>query len=96
MDDDGELYTGCNIELAFRHGMHAEVSALGNMAVSNPDAKAAIIVIAAERELFMPCGECLDWVFALGSKDTWVVHESAPGKHVQALQAGRLMPWYPK
>ena len=59
----GDMYVGCNVEHRFRsHDVHAEVNALTNM-VAGGGEQAAVLVVAAERDNFTPCGSCLDWIF---------------------------------
>lgn len=91
----GAYFTGANIELEFRTGMHAEVVALAAMAVSSLRARANSILVAAERDFWMPCGGCLDWIIQLGGAGTLIIAEKSPGvKSLEAL-AGELMPRYP-
>jgi cytidine deaminase len=89
LSDQGNVYTGCNIEHRFRsHDIHAEVNALSAM-VAAGDGPAVEIVIAADRTQFTPCGSCLDWIFELGGPKCMV--KFGPS----IWYADELMPWYP-
>ena len=87
-----EIYSGCNVELEFRLGIHAEVSALAAMCAGNPFAKPRVILIAAERDFFGPCGGCLDWICQLGGDQCTVIHEDKPGHMNYRWRAWELMP----
>jgi cytidine deaminase len=92
----GQTFGGCNIEHKFRcHDIHAEVAAIAAM-VSSGNTHLAAILIAAERELFTPCGGCLDWIFQFGGPECLVAHQAAPDGEIKAWQAGDLMPFYPR
>src|SRR4051794_19531422 len=66
LSSDGRLFQGVNIQHQFRsHDIHAEVAAIASM-VSAGAKKAVAMVIVAERELFTPCGACLDWIMEFG------------------------------
>ncbi len=93
---DGSIFGGCNIEHKFRcHDIHAEVSAIAAM-VSSGTTDLRAILIAAERDLFTPCGGCLDWIFQFGGPDCRVAHQATPDGDIKVWTAGELMPFYPR
>jgi cytidine deaminase len=94
--EDGSIYGGCNIEHRFRsHDIHAEVNAIGTM-VTAGGTRFRILLIAAEREFFTPCGACMDWIMQFASDDAVVVFQGTrAGEHVAYL-ATELMPYYPR
>ena len=47
---------------------------------------AAILIAAAKRGLFTPCGGCLDWIFQFGGADCLVAHQAV-------LPAGEIKIW---
>ena len=95
LSTDGGFYTGCNVEHKFRcHDIHAEVCALMNM-VSGGGKKVSIVLIVAEREFFVPCGGCMDWIFELGSFDVMVAFQGSRGGKIATFKAEELMPHYP-
>ncbi len=92
----GQIYAGCNLEHRFRcHDIHAEVNALSSMIASGDERVLAILVVA-EREYFMPCGGCLDWIMELSQGDVIVAFQPSPGADVRSYTATELMPHYPR
>lgn len=93
---DGEVFGGCNMEHRYRsHDVHAEISAISSLVASGRSTFSAILV-AAERELFTPCGACLDWIFEIGGPEADVIVQSSPGGAVARYRARELMPFYPR
>jgi cytidine deaminase len=96
MTELGDVFVGCNVEHKFRsHDVHAEVNAITSM-VSAGQRDLAAVAIAAEREVFTPCGACLDWIFQFGSDKCRVFVQSIPGGPLKIYAAAELMPHYPK
>jgi cytidine deaminase len=95
LDEDGNVFVGCNIEHRFRsHDIHAEVAALSQL-VSFGGKRATVVFIAAQRERFTPCGACLDWIFELGGPKCQVVTQGDPKHEPTHYSADELMPHYP-
>jgi cytidine deaminase len=95
--ENGDVCGGCNLEHPWRISIHAEVNALaGLMSESGPDLRVIAVLIVAERELFTPCGGCLDWIFELGGPECIVAHQAARGGPIQQWRAAELMPHYPR
>jgi cytidine deaminase len=93
--DDGETYSGCNIEHPFRcHDIHAEVNAISSM-VAGGGKRIIAIVIAAERDHFTPCGGCMDWIMRFGA-DSIVAFQGKPSGDIVQYSASQLMPFYPR
>jgi cytidine deaminase len=93
---NGKIFSGCNIEHRFRcHDVHAEINALTTM-VAGGEKTAKVVLIAAERSRFTPCGGCLDWIMELGGKDTVVAFQNSPTNEFQIFKASELMPNYPE
>lgn len=91
----GRIWLGCNVEHKYRsHDIHAEVNAIGNL-IAGGDERLEAVFIAAERERFMPCGSCMDWIFELGGDSCLVAAQSSPDGQILVLSAGQLMPFYP-
>jgi len=92
----GNIYVGCNIEQIYRNkDIHAEVNAISNM-ITNGETNFQAILIAAEREMFTPCGCCMDWIFQFGGPDTKVAYQSNPDGEIIEFLAKELMPYYPR
>ena len=96
MCDNGDIYTGCNIEHIFRsHDIHAEVNAISSM-VSNGQQKFHTILVAAERYKFTPCGSCMDWIMQHGGADAVVAYQNEKNGPIYQFLASELMPHYPR
>ncbi len=90
-----KIYSGCNVEHIFRsHDVHAEVNAIGTMIACGCQRIAAIL-IAAERELFTPCGSCMDWIMQFGGSGCIVAFQSEKNGKINSFRAEELMPHYP-
>jgi cytidine deaminase len=94
--EDGRLFHGANIQHQFRsHDIHAEIAAIAAM-VSSGAKKAVAVLIAAERELFTPCGACMDWIMEFGGAACILAVQSGHGHPMRLYSAGQLMPYYPR
>jgi cytidine deaminase len=95
MAADGSIHVGCNVEHRFRsHDIHAEVNAISTM-ITRGAQDLRMVVVAAERDRFSPCGACLDWIFEFGGTDCLVAWQPGPTEPVVVLRADHLMPYYP-
>ncbi len=57
--DDGEIYSGCNVEnAAYPLGMCAEANAIGSMAMAGGRRILAAVVAGPNQDLCTPCGGC--------------------------------------
>ncbi|MGC8618719.1 MAG: cytidine deaminase family protein [Thermoplasmata archaeon] len=96
LSDRGGIFYGCNIEHRLRsHDIHAEVNAIGAM-VAAGEKKLEAILVVAERENFLPCGACMDWIFELGGKECVVGFQSRKDGPIRLYLAEELMPHYPR
>ena len=95
MSASSAVFPGCNIEHRFRsHDIHAEVNAIGSMVAAGQKKLSAILVVA-EREEFLPCGACMDWIFEVGGSECLVGFQGKLGGEVKFYRASELMPHYP-
>lgn len=86
---------GYNVEYIYiSHDIHAEVNAISTM-VANGEKDLVAVLVVATREMFTPCGSCMDWIFQFGGANCLIRYESEPGKKKLQLTAGELMPFYP-
>lgn len=93
---NNNIYTGCNIEQIYRNkDIHAEVNAISNM-ITKGEKRFLAILVVAEREMFTPCGCCMDWIFQFGGPDTIVGYQTKKGGEIKTFSAKELMPYYPK
>ena len=96
LSSSGVIVAGCNVEHRFRcHDVHAEVNALTSMVAAGAGNAKAILIVA-EREYFMPCGGCLDWIMELGSGDVLIGFQGVKGGEIEVKCATELMPFYPR
>lgn len=89
------VFIGANIETQWQTSYHAEEVAIINMAIGCDLAQFSAILVAAERELFSPCGACMDKILEFGGKDALIYHFRPSTKKVSQFRAGDLMPHYP-
>ena len=95
IDERGNLYHGSNSETVWHKGIHAEVAALTAM-LSAGFRKPQLVVIASDRKLFTPCGECCDWIYMLGGPQCKVTYLNVETGKKKSWRMGQLMPHYPK
>ncbi|MEM3193140.1 MAG: cytidine deaminase [Nitrososphaerota archaeon] len=61
-----KVFPGCNIEHWYRsHNIHVETNAIGTIVAAGEKELLAILIVA-EKESFLPCGACMDWIFEMG------------------------------
>ncbi len=94
LDTKHTIYTGANLEILWQESIHAEKVAISG-AITHDSGPIRVIVIAAERKLFTPCGGCMDVIMKYAKDDAIVVHVN-PKTHVRtALSLLQIMPFYP-
>ena len=87
--DDGNIYTGCNVEnAAYPIGSCAEASAISAMVMAGQSNIVAIAVAGAGDELCTPCGGCRQRIreFAKASTPILICDESDL-RHTTTLEA---------
>ena len=92
---NNKIYLGCNIEHDFCMSIHAEKMAIANM-LSTGKHSIVYMLIVAERQSFMPCGSCVDWILQFASPDAWVGFQPKPTADINWVRTTALMPHYPK
>jgi cytidine deaminase len=96
LSESQNIYSGCNIQQTYRsHDIHAEVNAICNM-ISGGDKIIKAILIVAERDLFTPCGACMDWIIQFGEVDCIVGFQNTKGGEIIKYTTKELMPYYPR
>ncbi len=96
MSSSGKIFPGCNVEHKYRcHDVHAEVNAITNMIVAGEHVLKAILIVA-KRDMFTPCGGCMDWIFEMGGGNCLVAFSSSMVTEPQIFKASELMPHYPE
>lgn len=93
---NGMVYYGCNIELDFCDGLHAEETTIAKM-ISTGCAKFDVLLLVAEMAHFTPCGRCMDWIMhACESKqDTLIGFQNKRDGAITWATPQTLMPLYP-
>ena len=65
-------------------------------ALASGSRRLVVVLIAAEREFFTPCGSYLDWIMELGGPDVIVGFQGVRAGPIKSWVAEQLMPYYPK
>ena len=65
-------------------------------ALASGSLRLVVVLIAAEREFFTPCGSCLDWIMELCGPDVIVGFQGVRAGPIKSWVAEQLMPYYPK
>jgi cytidine deaminase len=96
LDEQGipKMWAGGNIEVQWQRCYHAEECAILSM-VNSGHTRMTAICVAAERDLFTPCGNCMDLIMEFGGPDCLVVTHNPASKKSRAFSAKELMPFYP-
>lgn len=90
----GKIWIGANFETQWQTSIHAEKTAILAMLMDGVP-KFDVLCIAAEREIFTPCGDCMDHVIEFGGKHAIIYHYRPSKKDVRKFTAKQLMPYYP-
>ena len=93
--NDDKIYIGCNLEHAFWTSVHAEVNAISSM-VAHGCSRFTQLLVVADREKFVPCGGCMDWIFQHGGPDAVIGFQKIAGGEIVVYTAAELMPFYPR
>jgi cytidine deaminase len=94
LDTKHTIYTGANLEVLWQQVYHAEEVAITG-AIAHDSGPIRVIVVAAVRKLFTPCGKCMDVIMKYAKDDAIVVHVN-PKTHIRtALTLLQIMPFYP-
>ena len=80
LTDDGEVFTGCNIENAnYSNALHAEEVAVGAAVRAGHRSIAAVAVTSGERDGVTPCGMCRQTLAEFGDEDVPVYCDTGDG-----------------
>ena len=87
----GKFYTGCNVENAsYPCGTCAEAGAVAAM-IADGETEIAEILIIADTDCILPCGNCLQKIAEFGHKDT-LIHSADTKKVVKTQTLKDLLP----
>ena len=88
---NGHIYTGCNVENAsYPCGTCAEAGAIAAM-IAGGDREIAQILIIADTECILPCGNCLQKIAEFGNTDT-LIHSADTTKIVKTQRLADILP----
>jgi len=88
---DGELFTGCNVEVVnYSNSLHAEEVAVGTAVAAGHREFARLAVTSAERDGVTPCGMCRQTLAEFGPGDMPVFCDEGDG--VTEYTLGELLP----
>lgn len=95
MDEEGNIYVGCNIENIAYTGSHAERSAI-SMMFANSGKKKIVAIAVHNKDGGSPCGDCRQhiWEFCKGNPEIPILlgNESNPTK-IKRTTIGELLPF---
>ncbi len=91
----GRIFKGWNIRGLWGTSIHAEVCAISQLVGSGENGIA--VAVAADVEMFTPCGACLDWLmqFCVTDAPITVCNLESPEGHTTVLLS-ELYPLYPR
>lgn len=88
---NGHIYAGCNVENAsYPCGTCAEAGAIAAM-IAGGDREIAQILIIADTECILPCGNCLQKIAEFGNADT-LIHSADTTKIVKTQRLADILP----
>jgi cytidine deaminase len=101
IDTRGNVYSGANVEVNWQHSYHAEENAI-IAAAQQACSRLVGICVASDRDVFTPCGRCMDLIMEYGEKSCKIYCVNADKITVSTIRpdvttfaAGDLMPHYP-
>ena len=84
--DDGRIVSGCNVEnVSYGLGLCAECSVVCALHGSGGGRLLALVCVAADGELLMPCGRCRQVLYEHGGPDLLIAHPSGPRRLAELL-----------
>lgn len=87
----GNIFTGCNVEnVSYPCGTCAEAGAISAM-VAAGEREIAEILILADTQQILPCGNCLQKIAEFSASDV-LIHSANPDKIVKTMTLSELLP----
>ena len=84
--DDSRVVAGCNVEnVSYGLGLCAECSVVCALHSSGGGRLVALVCVAADGELLMPCGRCRQVLFEHGGPDMLIAHPAGPKRLAELL-----------
>jgi len=94
LSNEALTFVGANFEVRWQNSYHAEEVAILKMLLVGCR-KIRGIVVSAERELFTPCGKCLDLLKEFGTSDCLVAHFRPSTDKLSVFTLDEIAPFYP-
>ncbi len=76
LTEDGNIYSGCNVEFADYLVLHAELNAIGSAVTSGETSFVAMVIYSNREPPVLPCGSCRQKIYefsALHNTDIRVI-----------------------
>lgn len=84
--DDGRIVTGCNVEnVSYGLGLCAECSVVCALHSTGGGRLVALVCVAADGDLLMPCGRCRQVLYEHGGADLSIAHPAGPKRLAELL-----------
>jgi cytidine deaminase len=84
--DDGRIVSGCNVEnVSYGLGLCAECAVVCALHSSGGGRLLALVCVAADGELLMPCGRCRQVLFEHGGAQMLIAHPAGPRRLAELL-----------
>jgi cytidine deaminase len=90
--DNGNVYTGVNVEVAHYKGLCAEASAIAAMITDGQYKIADIAVIGPGESLCTPCGDCRQRIREFADEDTTIHVMDKSGVILKSYTMDELLP----
>jgi cytidine deaminase len=84
--DNHRIVAGCNVEnVSYGLGLCAECSVVCALHSTGGGRLVALVCVAADGELLMPCGRCRQVLYEHGGAEMLIAHPSGPKRLAQLL-----------
>lgn len=91
LTDNGKIFGGCNVENAsYPCGTCAEAGAISAM-VAGGENQIAQILIVADTDCILPCGNCLQKIAEFGNENT-LIHSADLSGNIKTFTLKQLLP----
>ncbi len=84
--DDGRIVSGCNVEnVSYGLGLCAECAVVCALHSGGGGRLLALVCVAADGELLMPCGRCRQVLYEHGGAQMLIAHPAGPKRLAELL-----------
>ena len=92
MDDKGNIYGGCNVEIANYKGVCAEATAITQMILGGARIIRDIVVLGPGTDLCTPCGDCRQRIREFSDAQTRIHSLNHEGVLLKTYTMAELLP----